>query len=112
MSQPAARRLRPVTALMAAAVALVAGQAGASDCAPRTGVGYGETAQSIAQRCGINVERLQAANPGMISTEPQVGTFVQAPHPAIPTPVPTFGGNRGVTGVQQTLQAPILVPVH
>ncbi len=95
---PQRQARRQARRLAAAAVLLAASAlpALAADCAPSTSVRYGETAEQIAQRCGINVEKLKAANPGMIDGTTKNGTFIQVPRPDLPSPKITIGGNRGI----------------
>lgn len=94
--------MRRRAAAMAGALALAAGLAaapaaadGASPCGARTAVRQGESLADVAQRCGVNVETLKQANPGILRQAPGAGTFVVAPPQPLPSPR-VGGGNRSV----------------
>jgi hypothetical protein len=69
-------------------------------CGSRSGVRFGETLGSIATRCGINVQRLRNANPGLTNRTLQNGTIINTPPPQLPSSSPTFRGNRSISGAQ------------
>lgn len=71
--------------LAALTVCLSAASATAA-CPDRVGVGVGDTLVSIARACGISVETLRDANPGLNADTLRAGTFVAVPRPALPTP--------------------------
>ena len=77
--------MRSIGILLLAAAAVFATQAHAA-CPQRVGIGYGDTLSSIANACGINVETLRAANPGLDPKRLQPGTFVVVPRAALPSP--------------------------
>lgn len=84
---------------IALAVTMVAGDAYAA-CSSRSGVVYGDTLNSIATRCGINVERLKQQNPGLTDRTIQNGVTINTPRPQLPSARPQFRGNRGIGGPQ------------
>lgn len=55
-------------------------------CPERLGVGFGDTLTSIARACGISVETLRAANPGLGDDTLRPGRTVTVPRPALPSP--------------------------
>lgn len=55
-------------------------------CPARVAVGFGDTLASIARACGINVETLRAANPGLSPETLQPGLYIAVPRPALPSP--------------------------
>jgi len=59
-------------------------------CSGGTTMRFGETAEAVARRCGVNVEALRSHNPGMIELNrpSMTGTIVVPPRPALPTPTP------------------------
>ncbi|MBI1620229.1 LysM peptidoglycan-binding domain-containing protein [Aquamicrobium zhengzhouense] len=60
-------------------------------CPARVGVSYGDTLQSIASACGVNVEALKQANPGLRPETLQAGTYIAVPKPVLLTPPPVIG---------------------
>lgn len=66
-------------------VILTAGSAQAA-CPSRLSVGFGDTLSAIARTCGINVETLRAANPGLNAETLRPGRFINVPRPPLPTP--------------------------
>ena len=88
----------PILALLAAACLCGAPAAEAQQrqrCDAGTTVRFGEDAEAVAQRCGVNVEALKSHNPGMIDLNrpAMTGVIVVPPRPALPTPVPRPRGN-------------------
>jgi len=69
-------------------------------CGSRSGVRFGETLGSIATRCGINVQRLRDANPGLTGRTLQNGVVINTPPPQLPSSTPPFRGNRSISGAQ------------
>lgn len=82
---------------LATAVPLSAANAA---CGSRSGVRFGETLGSIATRCGVNVQRLRDANPGLTSRTLQNGVIINTPPPQLPSSTPPFRGNRSISGTQ------------
>lgn len=76
--------------LILAAAAGLATQAHAA-CPQRLGISHGDTLSSIANACGISVETLRAANPGLNPRTLQPGTFVVVPRAALPSPQHPIG---------------------
>ncbi|MEO3998642.1 LysM domain-containing protein [Mesorhizobium sp. CAU 1732] len=60
-------------------------------CPSRIGIEYGDTLGSIARACGISVETLRQANPGLSPVNLQAGTFIAVPRPALPSRQITIG---------------------
>lgn len=78
----------------------------AADCSGRTTVRFGETVSSLAQRCGVNVQALRQANPGLVGANGlQRGTFVTVPRPALPTPR-ADRSERGVVAKPPDIERP------
>lgn len=65
-------------------------------CTGRSQVGFGETAATIAQKCGITVEALERHNPGFDRERPRLGESINIPRPALPSPRLEIQGNRGI----------------
>lgn len=65
-------------------------------CGGSVGVRSGDTVGSIARDCGINVEQLKQANPGLNERTLRNGTFVMVPGKPLPSPR-AYGGNRGIS---------------
>lgn len=87
-------------ALLLSCAFVLAISAGAEACGSRSSVNFGETLGSIATRCGINVQRLRDANPGLTNRTLQNGTIINTPPRQLPSSPPTFRGNRSVSGAQ------------
>ncbi len=66
-------------------VCLSAGVAQAA-CPERLGVRFGDTLSSIARACGISVETLRNANPGLNARSLRAGAFIVVPRPPLPSP--------------------------
>ena len=77
-----ARATLPLAAL---ALLAIAGAAQAA-CPQRLGIDHGDTLESIAQACGISIETLRGANPGLNDRTLRPGTFITVPRPALPSP--------------------------
>ena len=75
---------------------LVASSTGWAACGGSVGVRSGDTVGSIARDCGINVEKLKQANPGLNERTLRNGTFVTVPRDPLPSPR-AYGGNRGIS---------------
>ena len=60
-------------------------------CPARVTAGAGDSLQAIARACGVNIEALKAANPGLISNSMQAGTTIIVPRQALPSPTLTIG---------------------
>ena len=60
-------------------------------CPERLGVGFGDTLTSIARACGISVETLRAANPGLNANTLRAGMVITVPRPALPSPQQPIG---------------------
>jgi LysM repeat protein len=93
--------MRPLLIAIALAMTLPVSAANAA-CGSRSGVRFGETLGSIATRCGINVQRLRDANPGLTSRTLQNGVVINTPPPQLPSSPPAFRGNRSISGAQAT----------
>ena len=76
---------------------LAAPTAGWANCRNGTTIRYGETLEGIAQRCGVNIEALKQANPGIQIGPPQNGIAVQVPSPPLPSPM-ARGSGKGIIG--------------
>jgi LysM repeat protein len=88
-----------VIRLLAAGVALIVllpAGASAADCGSRVRIGPGETVSSIARRCGVNVQALRAANPGISDRNFQRGTTLNVPRVALPSRSPGAYGNQQI----------------
>lgn len=72
--------------LATAAAVLMSASPALSACPPRIGVAYGDTLSSIASACGISVETLRAANPGLSADTLRAGSIIAVPRPALPSP--------------------------
>lgn len=80
---------------LAGLLAAVVPDVSLANCPGRTGVLHGDTLVSIAIGCGINVEMLKQANPGLTDRNLVAGTFVVIPNP--PLPSSSLGiGNPGI----------------
>ena len=66
-------------------VCLSAGGAQAA-CPERLSVSFGDTLSSIARACGISVETLRNANPGLNARSLRAGTFIVVPRAPLPSP--------------------------
>ena len=88
------------TAALAALALLAAATAAQAACPQRLGVGHGDTLESIAQACGISVETLRGANPGLTAETLRPGRFIAVPRAALPSPQLPFG-RRSVEPVPQ-----------
>lgn len=86
--------------LLASALAIAVSTGAEATCGSRSGVRFGETLGSIATRCGINVQRLRNANPGLTGRTLQNGVIINTPPPQLPSSPPTFRGNRSISGAQ------------
>ena len=60
-------------------------------CPARLGVDFGDTLISIARTCGISVETLRAANPGLNANTLRAGMVITVPRPALPSPQQPIG---------------------
>lgn len=79
---PARLALRVLLACLPLAVATMPAQAA---CPPRIAVVQGTSLAAIAQACGISVEALRQANPGLRPDTLQAGTTLAVPRPAFPS---------------------------
>lgn len=80
--------MRPLFRLLAVTIAALAGAPALAQaaCPDRLTIGFGDSPASIARACGISVETLRQANPGMTAnTALQAGTTVTVPRPALPS---------------------------
>lgn len=85
------RRISPVAIVLLVALASPALAA----CPDRIAVASGATLSGIARACGISVETLRMANPGLRPDTLQAGTTLVVPTPAFPSkPLPI--GRQGV----------------
>ncbi|TKT81309.1 LysM peptidoglycan-binding domain-containing protein [Aquamicrobium sp. LC103] len=96
-------RLAAGAALCLPALAYVSPAAAQDDCGGKVGVRYGDTVSSIAQACGVNVQTVLQANPGLTADNLKSGTYIIVPPPALPSPM------NGI-GRPLVRQAPSLVP--
>jgi hypothetical protein len=78
------------TMLSLAFLPLVATAANAS-CPARVTAGTSASLEAVARVCGVNIEALKAANPGLISNVAQPGTTIFIPRPALPSDRPIIG---------------------
>lgn len=91
------------SALIALAVAGIAGTQAIAGCRGSSAVGFGETLSSVAARCGVNVEALKQANPGIAQRDLANGGLVTVPRPPLPSAqLPVFG-SPGVVKVTPPL---------
>ncbi|MCO5157003.1 MAG: LysM peptidoglycan-binding domain-containing protein [Aquamicrobium sp.] len=60
-------------------------------CPARLGVDFGDTLISIARTCGISIETLRAANPGLNANTLRAGMVITVPRPALPSPQQPIG---------------------
>lgn len=78
--------------LLAAAVVLgISVSAAQAACPARVGVAYGDTLQSIAAACGVNVEALKDMNPGLRADTLRAGAFINIPRPVVRVTPPVIG---------------------
>lgn len=77
-------RLRGI--MLAGLVLALPAAAAQAACPPRVGVGHGDTLASIARACGISVETLRDANPGINAGRLRPGLVLAIPRPALPSP--------------------------
>ena len=89
--------------LVLAAAAFMATSPAHAACPARIAVAYGDTLGAIATACGISVETLRNANPGLTAETLRAGTFIAVPRPPLPSPQIEIG--RPIVRV-----APQLVP--
>lgn len=86
------RARRPALTLFALlAAAGLATTAAEAACPARLGVDFGDTLISIARTCGISVETLRAANPGLSANTLRAGMVITVPRPALPSPQQQIG---------------------
>lgn len=84
------KRLGFAAGMLAASAAFVP-QAQAA-CPASMSARVGDTAQSIARACGLNVEALKSVNPGIRGNETiPPGTTVRIPRVAVPSPMLDIG---------------------
>jgi hypothetical protein len=98
-------------ALLATAAALacwLATPAAAGSCPQRISPSFGESVETVAARCGVNVEALKSRNPGMSDGRLDVGVSIEVPRPPLPSPQIEIGGNRGVVAPAQRIVVPRL----
>ena len=104
--------MRPTAILAMAALAgatLVPFSAEAGrTCPARTSMAFGETAESLAHRCGITVEALERQNPGFDRDKPRVGIGINIPSPPLPSPQIGIHGNRGIVAPTSRIHVPRL----
>lgn len=79
------------TALITLALLPVAATAANAACPSRVTAGTAASLEAVARVCGVNLEALKAANPGLISNVAQPGTTIFIPRPALPSDRPTIG---------------------
>lgn len=60
-------------------------------CPERLAVNAGDTLWGIARACGISVEMLRGANPGLNERTLRPGLFIAVPRPALPSPQQPVG---------------------
>lgn len=77
--------------LLAALLAGLCATGAQAACPERLAVGFGDTLASIAQACGISVETLRRANPGLLADPLHPGAVVVVPRPALPSPQQPIG---------------------
>lgn len=97
--------------LIAAAIlpaALPVGALAAGSCGQRVSPSFGDTVETVAARCGVNVEALKSRNPGMSDDKLDVGVSINVPRPALPSPQIEIGGNRGIVAPAQKIVVPRL----
>jgi hypothetical protein len=83
-----------MTAARAILLAVLAGfplSGAQAACPERLAVGVGDTLWGIAQACGISVETLRGANPGLNERSLRPGLFLAVPRPSLPGPQDTIG---------------------
>jgi len=85
-----ARLPAPLLFAVLAAAGLTTTHAEAA-CPARLGVDFGDTLASIAHTCGISVETLRAANPGLDADTLRAGMVITVPRPALPSPQQPIG---------------------
>ena len=54
-------------------------------CPARVTISYGDTLSSIARACGITVDTLRSANPGLHADSLQAGAAIAVPRPPLPS---------------------------
>lgn len=88
--------MRILTAILAFAAMTMSPVPAESSCGSRVRIGPGETVSSLARRCGINVEALKSANPGVNDKNFQRGTYLKVPNVALPQRSPGAYGNQQI----------------
>lgn len=100
---------KTVLAFVASSALLVTLQAEAgAACPARTSMAPGDTAESLAHRCGITVEALERQNPGFDRDKPQVGVGINIPPPPLPSPQTDIRGNRSIVAPPPRIHIPRL----
>lgn len=105
---------RPGRVALAAGLLAFAGLFGsapasaAGSCGARISPSFGDTVETVAARCGVNVEALKSRNPGMSDDKLDVGVSINVPRPALPSPQIEIGGNHGIVAPAQKIVVPRL----
>jgi hypothetical protein len=102
--------MRPIYLILLVAAVLVASFPAEAKrkCPARTSMAFGETAESLAHRCGITVQALERQNPGFDRDRPQVGVGINIPPPPLPSPQLSIHGNRGIVAPAPQIHIPRL----
>ena len=80
------------------ALLLAWGAVAGERCDDRRIVRFGETTESIAQRCGVTPGAIVRQNPGLHIHGVRTGMRINVPRPALPTPRIEIPGNTAVSG--------------
>lgn len=94
-------------ATLALSFFMACGTAAHAACPGRLGVAYGDTLDAIAAACGISVEALRAANPGLSARTLRAGTIIAVPRPVVPSP--QFDIGRPSVRIAPTLVPPAAI---
>ena len=92
------RALWPLIAATLIALPLAAHASGTERCGERRIVRFGETTETIAQRCGVTPGAIERRNPGIHIDGARLGTQVNVPRPTLPSPTVRIGGNPAISG--------------
>jgi LysM repeat protein len=98
--------MKPVLASLVILAALAVPSLAQAACDGRVRIGSGETVSSIARKCGVNVETLKRANPGITDNNFQRGTYLNVPPVALPSPSanqprPPIGQGIVIPGIEK-----------
>jgi hypothetical protein len=97
----------PVIAALAGLLAAANAVAGEERCEDRRIVRFGETTETIARRCGVTPGAIERQNPGLHIKGAKLGTRINVPRPALPSPRVKIHGNPAISGGNR-MEIPVL----